>query len=156
MKRHLWIALLASLCGCVVNVPTPPVPPERIPEGRPPEYRPGLPESYWVWHDGGGWHLRATTAGKLHRFHGFVEPAGGAITDVRPTRLEWNDRIRVMPRGIEFDFEAAGGDDGFDFHVSSGCARFFLYIDGGTHPQNVFIGAMQHHPHHIPFERCRW
>ncbi len=153
--RRLAVTLLL-LSGCiVVHVPPPPREAVRVVEGRPPGYRAGVPESYWVWHDAGAWHVRATTAGQVHRFHGWVEAAGGVIEGVHPTRLEWGDRIRVVPRGIEFSFEAAGGDDGFDFRTSSGCARFYLLIDGGERPGMVFIGADEHHPAHIPFERCR-
>lgn len=153
MKKLVTAAAALALAGCVVRVPPPRG--ERIVEGRPGGYRPGVPESYWTWHDAGGWHVRVTTAGLPHRFHGWVEPAGGVITDLRPTRIEWNDRIRMAPRGVEFDFQAAGGDDGFDFHVSSGCARFFLYMDGVGRPGRTFVGAAERHPRRIPFERCR-
>jgi hypothetical protein len=124
-----------------------------ISAGRP-AFSAGDPENYWVWHDGGGWHLRTTTASHSHRFHGWVEAVDGRITEVRATRLEWNDRVRAVPRGIEFDFVTDGNEDGFDWRVSSGCNRFHLQIDGVERPDRVHIGGASHIPSEMPFARC--
>jgi hypothetical protein len=139
------LVLFAAACGGGI--------PHIIP-GRP-GFASGSPESYWVWHDPEGWHLRTTTAHHAHRFHGVVEPVDGAIADLRPTRLEWNDRVRAIPRGIEFDFETDGAEDGFDWHVTSGCNRFYLEVDGVPRPDLVHVGREAHIPHEIPFARCR-
>jgi hypothetical protein len=148
MMRTLGLAPLALLLvACGGGIP-------HIIAGRP-AFEAGSPESYWVWHDEAGWHLRTTTARKPHHFHGWVEPVGGIITDLHATRTEWGDRIRLVPRGIEFDFETDGGEDGFDWRVSSGCNRFDLRVDGAERPGLVHVGAEGHHPDHIPFARCR-
>jgi len=140
----LLVAVLLACGGGVV----------RISPGRP-AFAAGSRESYWIWHDEGRWHLRTTTAARLHRFHGWVEPMDGRITDVRATRLEWGDRIRAVPRGIEFDFETDGAEDGFDWRVSSGCNRFFLEVDGAPSPDHVHLGGAGHVPVEMPFARCR-
>jgi hypothetical protein len=138
---------LAASAGCG-GIP-------RIIEGRPP-FHPGLTESYWIWHDGGGWHLRTTTAVAQHRFQGVIYAAnGGAITNLAPTRVEWGDRIRVGVNGIEFDFETMGGSDGFDWRVSSGCNTFDLMIDGVRRPGLTHVGAEGYNPGGVPFSRCR-
>jgi hypothetical protein len=158
MSRGLAAVVCIVLAGCVVRARPVVVAaahgPEPISPGRP-AFHSGSPEAYWVWHDEGGWHLRTTTAGARHRFHGWVEPIGGRVEDFRPTRLEWGDRVRVAARGIEFDFETAGAEDGFDWRVSSGCSRFELFIDGAAHPGKIHLGGAASHPHHTPFERCR-
>jgi hypothetical protein len=145
----LFLAFMLALAGCATARPPPEIAPGR------PLFAPGAPEAYWIWHDQGGWHLRTTTAGMPHRFHGLVVPLRGTIVDVRPTRLEWQDRIRMGPRGIEFDFVTQGGEDGFDWHVSSGCNRFETFVDGAARPGLVHLGGVGNRPHHVPFDRCR-
>ena len=141
--------LTAVLLGgaCAGTIP-------RISPGRP-AFASGSPESYWIWHDPAGWHLRTTTRAQLHRFHGWVEAIDGRIGEVHPSRLEWNDRIRIAPRGIEFDFSTDGGEDGFDWRVSSGCNRFYLQVDGVAAPERVHLGGQSHVPVEMPFARCR-
>jgi len=151
MRHHGFLTLLvilAGAAGCATARP-----PE-IPPGRP-IFGPGAPEAYWVWHDGGGWHLRSTTAGLPHRFHGTIVPLGGQIADARPIRLESSDRIRIGAGGITFDFVTQGGEDGFDWHVSSGCNRFEIFIDGAARPHHVHLGGPATAPRHVPFDRCR-
>jgi hypothetical protein len=124
--------------------------------GRPAAFAPGAPMSYWVWHDDGGWHLRTTTESHRHRFHGVVRPDGGVITELHPTKMEWNDRIHMGPNGgIVFDFETDGNEDGFDWRVSSGCNWFNLFIDGAQQPAATHIGGDALSPLQIPFARCR-
>jgi hypothetical protein len=151
--RRFSSLLLASILlvatGCVTARPPP-----RIAPGRP-YFGPGAPEAYWIWHDEGGWHLRTTTAGMAHRFHGTVLALGGQIMDARPSRPEWQDRIRMSPGGIAFDFVTQGGEEGFDWHVSSGCNRFEIYVDGVPRPGRVRLGGPSSVPRHVPFDRCR-
>jgi hypothetical protein len=150
------LALIAGLLvviassGCITTTRRPP----EIASGRP-AFGPGAPEAYWVWHDGGGWHLRSTTAGKPRRFHGTVVPLGGEITDARPIRPNDVERVRIAPGGIAFDFLTQGGEDGFDWHVSSGCNRFEIYVDGAARPGHVRLGGPANSPQHVPFDRCR-
>ena len=98
---------------------------------------------YWIWADGaGGWHVRTTTAGASHMFDGVVTVEGaGVLTQVKPTKLEWNDTIRLLnPKQIKFRFQTMGGTDGFDFRANSPFVRFDLKIDGARRPDKVFIG----------------
>lgn len=125
--------------------------------GRPNDLKPGHPEALWIWHDakGAGWHVRSTTASRLHRFSGRIWVTPGTIADVHPTRLEFNDRVRVQEKSIEFDFETQGGMDGFDFRLAGAtCAKFALRVDGKREPGVVRIGSRGAHPHGRVFELC--
>jgi hypothetical protein len=110
-----------------------------------------------VWHDDNGdtWHVRSTTHRQMHRFSGRVWAAQGSIVDVRPTRLEWGDRIRTTPRGAEFDFHTDGGIDGFDFRTAGPhCVHFALFVDGRGDPGRVNVGPGELHPRHHVFTIC--
>jgi hypothetical protein len=117
---------------------------------------PGAPAAYWIWADPNGmWHLRTTTAGSPHRFRGRIAGATGAIVDVRPSRLDFGDRLRSGPRGVGFDFHTRGHIDGVDFRpADNGCVRFALFIDGGPHPKRIFVGAQGVEPPHAHFAAC--
>jgi hypothetical protein len=125
-------------------------------EGRPKGLHVSAPEAYWVWHEGKGlkWHVRTTTHSTEHRFQGFVQPDTGHLSAVRPTRLEWNDRVRASEKGISFDFHTNGAEDGFDFETTGQCVRFYLLIDGKAHPQNIHIGQAGVNPPHDYFKAC--
>ncbi len=138
------LAVLASACGAHIV---------HIAPGRP-AFRPGAPLAYWVWHGEGGWHLRTTTAGQRHHFHGWITAIDGGIVEVRPTRVERRDLVRIARRGVEFDFETEGGEDGFDWRSSSGCNRFELRVDGRADPRLVHLGGPGNEPAQIPFDRC--
>ena len=146
MRRVAAVAVMFAIVGCVTGRRPPEIAPGQ------PVFGPGAPEAYWIWHDTGGWHLRSTTAGQAHRFHGMIVPVGGEITDARP--MGPPDRVRVGPGGISFDFVTRGGEDGFDWHVSSGCNRFEIYIDGVARPGHVRLGGPSNAPRHVPFDRC--
>jgi hypothetical protein len=143
------LVIIGLVTGCATAHPPP-----RISPGRP-YFAPGAPEAYWVWHDEAGWHLRTTTAGRAHRFHGTVVALGGQITDARPSRVEMREQIRMSPGGISFDMITQGGEQGFDWHVSSGCNRFEIFVDGAPRPGLVRLGGPSEPPRHIPFDRCR-
>src|SRR5262249_34699580 len=133
--------------ACATHIPV-------ITPGRP-AFHSGSPIGYWIWHDDGGWHLRTTTQRSRHRFHGFVVAIDGRVEEVRPTRLEWRDRVRIGNRGVEFDFETDGDEDGFDWRVTSGCNKFDLLVDGHYDRRIVHIGGPGYEPKSIPFARCR-
>jgi hypothetical protein len=124
-------------------------------EGRP-NFHPGLPASYWIWHDRGGWHLRVTAGGGVrHQFQGTVESSGGFIEGFRATRLEWTDRAMVEGRRvIRFNLLARGDMDGFDWQSSTNCNIFNLSIDGMPGPERVFVGAFSENPPTTAFEAC--
>ncbi|HUK65681.1 MAG TPA: hypothetical protein VLV17_02550 [Anaeromyxobacteraceae bacterium] len=146
LKAYLPFMVLVAACATAR-------PPPQIGPGRP-VFAPGATEAYWIWHDQGGWHLRTTTAGAAHRFHGSVVALGGEMADVRPKRIEWKDRIRMSPSAISFDFVTQGGEEGFDWRVSSGCNRFEIFVDGTARPGLVRLGGAAVPPRHVPFDRC--
>jgi hypothetical protein len=124
-------------------------------EGRPSEFHRGAPEAYWVWHDGGGWHLRTTTQSHLHRFSGRVWVPKGEVGEVRMVRSEHNDRFRKSGNSMTFDFQTLGDEDGFEFKIAEGnCAYFHLYIDGKPVPSRIFLGARNVSPAGAGFKAC--
>ena len=131
--------------------------PRGIARGAPRGLQPGHPQTLWVWHDddGTGWHVRSTTHSQRHRFSGRVWVAEGSIANVNPTRLEFRDRLRMGPRGVEFDFETDGGIDGFDFQtVGTRCVHFALFVDGRGEPDKVKLGSSEARPRHHVFTVC--
>ena len=151
MRRLVFqlLALALVIMSCATARPPPSIAP-----GRPP-FGPGAPEAYWIWHNQGGWHLRTTTAGLAHRFHGAVVPLGGNIVDVRASRLEWQDRIPGGRAGDSVRLRDSGWRRRLDWHVTSGCNRFEIFIDGVARPGLVHLGGPAHQPRHVPFDRCR-
>jgi hypothetical protein len=96
-------------------------------EGRPTEAAVSKP-SFLVWHNGRGWHLRATTPAhhETARFQGRIATAG-KIRDARSRGRERTDELLRARRSVAFDFRTRGGDtDGFDFAVRCGSVRFSL------------------------------
>jgi hypothetical protein len=131
--------------------------PHGIARGEPGDLRPAHSEALWIWHDDGGtvWHVRSTTAKRLHRFSGRVWVSEGSLADIHPSRLEFNDRVRASGRSVEFDFHTRGGIDGFDFHTSGArCVHFALAIDGKSEPGHVRVGKAGVHPSHRVFTLC--
>ncbi len=124
---------------------------EDLPPGKP-YFVAGSPEGYWIWRDRQGWHLR-TTSDVPRRFQGSVETVGGQVSTVRPVgRAEGG--VHREGANIEFDYQASGGEQGFDWTASSGCSRFDLYIDGETRPLRVFLGGIDTSPNRVPFAVC--
>jgi len=144
----MLLAFSLAATGCATTRPPPPI------DGGRPAFGPGASEAYWIWRDAHGWHLRTTSAGTPHRFHGAIVPLDGEIADVRPTRLERDDRIKMGQHEIRFAFVTQGGADGFDWHVTSGCTRFKIFIDGAARPDLVHLGGFANRPQHVPFARC--
>jgi hypothetical protein len=126
-------------------------------DGRPKGLKDGAPEAVWIWHEDHGkfWHVRTTTKKFLHRFTGAVYGDGGPITELKLTGLEYNDKIKAVQKGIGFDFETKGHEDGFDFKVAGNhCVRFQVKVDGKAEPKLVNIGATDAHPPHWHFKLC--
>ncbi|MGZ3424863.1 MAG: hypothetical protein ACXVEE_43800, partial [Polyangiales bacterium] len=123
--------------------------------GVPPSLHPGAPPAYWIWREANGWwHIRTTSIkGSVHRFWGAVAPQGASVGEVKPSRLEFNDRIKFSQKHIYWTFDTSGHTDGFDFKTSGGgqCVRFNLQ---GTSTTQVFIGAKQVSPPTHHFELC--
>jgi hypothetical protein len=147
-------ALLAATGAAAQEIPAPdPAPTPYISlEGQPPAYHPNAILDYFLWHDGYGWHLRATTAGHLHRFNGTIRAETG-LSDVRP--LDPSIALQIGQNQIGFDFSVAGGEKGFDWQSPGpGCAFYNVYIDGQDRPGKVTVGASQGHPNFGGFQLC--
>jgi hypothetical protein len=126
-------------------------------DGKPARLHPGAAMSYWVWQGAkGDWHLRSTTAHQLHRFQGRIRPGEGAsLSNLKATRLEWGDRMRLQGQDIVFDFSTQGGEDGFDFTLDgNACVEMDLRIDTTAHPKLVVIGKGEQAPASAHFIVC--
>ncbi len=125
----------------------------RIPaEGRPLSERPWAFDHFFVWHDGGGWHLRMTTSGRSHNFSGWVDsPSGlGAVNAVLS-----GTPLSVNGRQVQFNIGVQGGENGFDWQQQSPCASFSLLLDGSQTTDLIDIGQGSAHPSGMaPFESC--
>lgn len=124
---------------------------DTIPPGRPP-FAAGTPEGYWIWQDRQGWHLRTTSDTPRH-FRGVIEAIGGTPSAIHALGGAEGAVHRDGPN-IEFEYDAAGGEQGFDWTSSSGCNRFDIYIDGTTRPMRVFLGWVEESPSRVPFAVC--
>jgi hypothetical protein len=150
MSRRALAVLAASLAlsGCYFSRGA--VLALRTDEGRA-IAEPDPAESYLVWHDPAGWHLRVRSF-VPHRFEGLVvtgDARSATVVGVEPAA------VRAAGTGIAFDILAdpGAGEVGFDWH-GGGCAEFSLYVDGDTRPLRVFAGAFGANPSHIPFALC--
>jgi len=127
-----------------------------VAEGRPPAFKDGAPEAYWVWHDRGGWHVRTTTAHQQHRFQGRVWVGKGEVMDVHPSHNELGDRLVQRGNFLTFDFTTKGHEDGFDFRIADGeCAKFNLLIDHRGQPDRIFVGGQGLMPTKHVFKVCK-
>lgn len=112
---------------------------------------------FWIWRGPkDGWHVRTTTGGKQHNFHGEIAVRGsGVMTDLRASRTELNDRVRGNPSGAAFEFKTAGFKDGVDFKVDAGgCLEFDLKLNGKGQPAKIYIGGRQTNPPSHWFKLC--
>jgi hypothetical protein len=129
-------------------------------QGRPDQFEPGARGRTFVWHDADGWHLRSTDATPgPHHYTGTITPSAGAtLVDIRPVRLDPQDRFVVEQDGLHYSFTTHEGVDGVDFRVT-GCHRsapesltFTLHKDGhGDDPQLIDVGDKGRHPDTDPF-----
>jgi hypothetical protein len=123
--------------------------------GVPPGFHPNAPPAYWIWRDPNGWwHVRTTSnKGNVHRFWGSAAPQGATMAEVKGSRLEFNDRIKMTPKHAYWTFDTSGHSDGFDFRTNGAgqCVRFNLQGPANT---AVFIGAKQYQPGSKHFELC--
>jgi hypothetical protein len=128
-----------------------------VADGRPKGLKEGAPEAFWIWHEdkGKSWHVRTTTKKALHRFTGLVAGEGQPITELHLVKTEHNDKIRGTSKGIGFDFETQGNEDGFDFKTAgNSCVRFAVKVDGKASPAIINVGATDAHPPHWHFKLC--
>ncbi len=126
-------------------------------DDRPAGYQETSGYGFWIWRGPkGGWHVRTTTQGKEHHFHGEIAVRGsGVMTALKATRTELNDRVKGNPSGAAFEFKTAGFEDGVDFVVEPGnCVEFDLKIDGKAQPNKIYIGGRQTNPSSYWFKLC--
>jgi len=112
--------------------------------------------AYWIWQGPrGGWRIKTTTKRLLHLFRGYLRGTTGAITNIHPSRTEFRDRVWRTGAGWAFSFKTMGHADGFTFMTrDNGCVGFDLQLDGGPHPQRIFVGRGQVEPPSNHFIVC--
>jgi hypothetical protein len=132
------------------------------PEGRPDKLDAGDAGAVYVWHDGDGWHVRATDMRATdHHYTGTVTVSRGAsFTNVRPVRDERDDRISVDGDGVlHYDFHTFASIDGMDFRVTCQSARerltFHTEFDGRPVSDRVRIGDTKQSPKAATFSFVR-
>jgi hypothetical protein len=117
--------------------------------GKPDAFDPGHSNGYFIWQDGKGLHLRATTAGPEHVFSGTIS-TDGTFEDVFGKSQGADDGFHVNGDRdkITFKFTTSGREDGIDLHVSAGSyVGFKLSMDGeDIDPASIFIGSDGWHP----------
>jgi hypothetical protein len=119
-----------------------------------PKLAAGATSGVRIWHDGTGWHLRATHPGTAAVAFSGVVVSGQPITE-HPYRLEPQDSVSLSPdhRTMTFRFVNHGAIDGIDF--TDGCADhtgFSLWRAGTRLPTgDVFLGEHGAHPGTDPF-----
>jgi hypothetical protein len=129
------------------------------PKGEPKGFKAGDSVRYAVWHTKAGWHVRTTTAKKLHQFTGRIFVEGGMFTAVEPHDLEFKGRfgdwwkLGENRKEIVIDFKTDRHIDGINFQVSKETARvlFNLHIDGKHQRDLIYIGRAGLHPTTDPF-----
>ena len=128
-------------------------------QGRPANVDPETADGVYMWHDGTGWHVRATHRGVARSTFSGTITTTGRFVGVSSVRLEGHDTRTVSPdhHTITFRFENHGAIDGLNFRTR--CApsiTFDLGSDGGSLPAaQVTIGRGGTHPATDPFTIAR-
>src|SRR5215472_8979967 len=134
------------------------------PEGRPDGFDAGDAGAVYVWHDGDGWHVRATDKRATdHHYTGTIRLSrNGNFTDVQPVRDEKDDRVSVDGDDtLHYDFHTFASIDGVDFRVTCGSQRgadvdrqrltFHALFDGRPIADRVRIGDSKQSPRAATF-----
>jgi hypothetical protein len=127
-------------------------------QGRPTTFHAGGAAGDYIWHDGGGWHVRVTHANARELvFTGTI--VSDKPLDADPVKLEGRDTVGVSAdrKTITFRLDNYGGIDGFDF--TTACSHrltFRLSIGGADTPiGRIRIGSDNRHPLENPFSVTR-
>jgi hypothetical protein len=121
--------------------------------GKPVSLSAGSAQGIYLWHDGSGWHLRATHPGTARTvFTGVIDSSGG-ISGVKRS-LESNDvAYEATGSRIKFSFKNRSHIDGIDFVV--GCSNRFTVsasVNGAPIANTgVFLGSGSVNPTSVPF-----
>jgi hypothetical protein len=123
-------------------------------EGQPSTLREGAMASYWIWHDGDGYHLRTTTAHDRRVFSGRIEFSGGSGW-AKAYQLGPDDEVKLTPQGIAFSLATQRKLLGFDFRMDyPSQATLSLELDEDKSQkvvEHVFLGRNNAHPMTNPF-----
>ena len=127
--------------------------------GRPAHVDPKTAAGVYMWHDGTGWHIRATHRHvALRTFSGRLETAGRFV-GVSSVRLEGHDSRNVSAdhHVITFRFENHGAIDGLNFRTRCAPAITFSFLSDGTvlPASEVTIGHDGTNPATDPFTITR-
>jgi len=135
------------------------------PEGRPDGLDAGDAGAVYVWHDGDGWHVRATDHRAVdHHYTGTIrlEPAAANFTAMRTVRDERDDRVFVDGTNVlHYDFHTFASIDGADFRVTCPAGRdrerlsFHTDFDGHPIADRVRIGEHKQSPRTADFAFVR-
>lgn len=137
------------------------------PEGRPDGFDAGDAGAVYVWHDGDGWHVRATDQRPTdHHYTGTIRLSAGSFVDVRTVRDERDDHVSLSGQDVLlYDFHTFASIDGVDFHVSCPAERrgeaehqtlaFDTLFDGRPAPDRVRIGDSKRSPRSADFAFAR-
>ena len=135
-------------------------------EGAPAGFDAGDIGRTYVWHDGGGWHLRTTDARPgPHHYSGTITTSPGArFVDVAKVRLEPGDVLFVDNHQVlHYAFTTFDAIDGVNFRVTA-CdsdrnheqLTFALQKnDHGDDPALIDLGVHRTHPGADPFTAHR-
>lgn len=131
-------------------------------EGRPESFDAGDRGAMYVWHDGEGWHLRATDVVPTdHHYSGEIRLSRGAsFRDFSTVRLDRQDRVWLTGDNVlHYSFDTHSGIDGIDYRVSA-CDHgrdheamvFNLKYNGSDDDiSRIRLGHEQEHPRSVPF-----
>src|SRR5215813_11005646 len=138
------------------------------PEGRPDGFDAGDAGAVYVWHDGDGWHIRATDKRATdHHYTGSIHISrNGSFTDVQPVRDEKDDTVSVDGDDtLQYDFHTFASIDGVDFRVTCRSQRsadvdrqrltFHALFDGRPIADRVRIGDAKQSPRSATFAFTR-
>jgi hypothetical protein len=118
-------------------------------KGRPVSFDPGKDLGYYIWHENGYWNLQSTTRGRNRTFSGVIKSRRN-IMNVVAVRTDRQDSIRLSDdkNTIRFNYQTAGGEEGFRFRAYEGePIDFELYIDGQPVDRSlIHLGRNSVHP----------
>ena len=127
--------------------------------GRPANVDPKTAAGAYLWHDGTGWHLRATHKTDARRVFSGTIVTTGRFVGVSSVRLEGHDSRTVSAdhHTIAFRFENHGAIDGLNFRTRCAPSISFTFVsDGNMLPTSkVTIGHGGVNPASDPFSIAR-
>jgi hypothetical protein len=127
---------------------------ERV-EGMPTSFQAGAADGYYIWHDGGGWHVRTTDSSGVFVYSGTLR-TDGTFDDVALAQPEGADQVQLLDGGhaLQFQLRTHEHIDGVDFRVDGGTGVVFHLEQNGQpiSTSSIFLGQSNVNPVHDPFE----